>query len=86
MADRVVGFFGGVGYFGVGFFRCVVQVVGFVWHGPSGLWCGDYCLVWWKLAWNCGGCGKSAWNSVCGSMVAPLVFFFFFLNMVLLLV
>ena len=32
----VVGFFGGVGYFGAGFFGGVVQVVGFVWHRSVG--------------------------------------------------
>ena len=49
----VVGFFRGVGYFGVGFFGNVVQVVGFVWRGSNGLWCGDCCLMWWKSAWSC---------------------------------
>ena len=49
----VVGFFGGVGYFGMGFFGDVVQVVGFVWRGSNGLWCGDCCLMWWKSAWSC---------------------------------
>ena len=60
----VVGFFGGVRYFGMGFFGGVVQVVGFVWHGSGGLW--------WKSVWSCGGCGKLAWNCgscVCGSIV-----------------
>ena len=65
----VVGFFGGVGYFGVSFSGGVVQVVGFVWHGSGGLWYGDCYLVWWKSVWSCGDCGKSAWSCVCGSVV-----------------
>ena len=77
----VVGFFGGVGYFGMGFFGGMVQVVGFVWHGLGGLWCGDCYSAWWKSTWSCGGRGKSAWSCVCGSIVgsdgSPLVFFFF---------
>ena len=77
----MVGFFGGVGYFGVGFFGGVVQVVGFVWHGSGGLWCGDCCPVWWKSALSCGGCGKSTRSCVCGSVVgsdgSPLVIYLF---------
>ena len=75
----VVGFFGGVGYFGMGFFGGMVQVVGFVWHGLGGLWCGDCYSAWWKSTWSCGGRGKSAWSCVCGSIVgsdgSPLVVF-----------
>ena len=78
----MMGFFGGVGYFGVGFFGGVVQVVGFVWHGSGGLWSGDCCPAWWKSALSCGGHGKSAWSCVCGSVVgsdgSPLVFFWVF--------
>ena len=77
----VVGFFGGVGYFGMGFFGGMVQVVGFVWHGLGGLWCGDCYSAWWKSTWSCGGHGKSTWSYVCGSIVgsdgSPLVGFFF---------
>ena len=65
----VVGFFGGVGYFGAGFFGGVVQVVGFVWHRSSGLWCGDCCSTWWKSGWSCGGRGKLVSNCVYGSII-----------------
>ena len=79
----MVGFFGGVGYFGAGFFGGVVQVMGFVWHRSSGLWCGDCCPTWWKSGWSCGGRGKLVWNCVYGSIIgfdgsSLMVFFLVF--------
>ena len=55
--------------------------------GLNGLWCGDCCSVWWKSTWSYGGCGKSAWSCVCGSIVGSddgsisRVFFFFFFGL-----